>query len=449
MSNGVEASSSSNPNTVTWRANLAYHVTDDWMLFINAGTGFRSGILQSQAQADAVIADGVPSSLALTPDKLRNIEIGTKVILADGALHVAMSAYDIKYSNLQSAFNTSIGLAAFANLGDAETRGVDIDVTWYTPNRRPRFIADWEHQRSEFTNVVPAFVRVIPGTSNGSRLYNTPPYNWRLDLGYERPAGVGGWTVFANGSGSTAGAARNPNAVVSKTDSYSLFNAIFGLRKEQYEVALYGDNLTDERGPTAANGPTLLAGPYPRTGGLETHRPSRLTGYGRARNTARARRHAVMQAPRCGGCMRPFAGVLLLVLLGVAQSTPAQAGAGRVRTIPPRTIPVPETVSVQMQSLLAHAPMTPVAPRSPEEWKALVAAASDVEMKRIAALRQHFSVEVAERAIPGVRCYEVTPKEIPARNRNRLLVTVHGGGYVFGPGKRVSSRPLPWLASVK
>ena len=81
-SSGVPAYSSSKPTAVTWRANLAYHATDNWMLFINAGTGFRSGILQSQAKANAVIADGVPSSLALTPDKLRNIEVGTKAALA-------------------------------------------------------------------------------------------------------------------------------------------------------------------------------------------------------------------------------------------------------------------------------------------------------------------------------------------------------------------------------
>ena len=29
----------------------------------------------------------------------------------------------------------------------------------------------------------------------------------------------------------------------------------------------------------------------------------------------------------------------------------------------------------------------------------------------------------------------VTPRTIPDANRNRLLVHVHGGGYVFGPGE--------------
>ena len=56
-------------------------------------------------------------------------------------------------------------------------------------------------------------------------------------------------------------------------------------------------------------------------------------------------------------------------------------------------------------------------------------------MTRIAELRRHFDVEVTERTIAGVRCYEVTPKTTPAKNRNRLLVNIHGGAYVFGPGE--------------
>jgi acetyl esterase/lipase len=35
--------------------------------------------------------------------------------------------------------------------------------------------------------------------------------------------------------------------------------------------------------------------------------------------------------------------------------------------------------------------------------------------------------------IAGVKAYIVAPKSLPEINRNRLLVHVHGGGYVFGP----------------
>jgi outer membrane receptor protein involved in Fe transport len=268
VSNGVPAASSSKPNKVTWRANLAYHVTDEWMLFVNAGTGFRSGILQSRAQADAVIADGVPSGLALTPDQLRNIELGTKLALADGRLRLATSVYDIRYTNLQSAFNTSIGLAAFANLGDAKTQGIDLDVTWYTPLEGLSVSVVGNANKGEFTDVVPAFAQANPRNADGTRLFNTPPHNWRMDLGYDRDIGGAGWQLFANASASVVGSARVQDATVNTVKSYSLYRASIGMRKAAYEVSLYGDNLLDERGPTAANGPTLLAGPYPRTVGF-------------------------------------------------------------------------------------------------------------------------------------------------------------------------------------
>jgi len=37
--------------------------------------------------------------------------------------------------------------------------------------------------------------------------------------------------------------------------------------------------------------------------------------------------------------------------------------------------------------------------------------------------------------IGGVKAYVLTPETIPETNRNRLLVHVHGGGYVFFPGE--------------
>ncbi len=267
-SNGAPAFSGSTPTAVTWRANLAYHATKDWMLFVNAGTGFRSGILQSQAQANAVIADGVPSALALTPDKLLNVEIGSKVALLNGRLLFSTSAYDITYTNLQSAFNTSIGLAAFANLGDATTRGLDMELTWNTPINGLDLSLIGNVNEAKFTNVRAAFANANVRTTDGQRLYNTPPHNWRADVAYERDLGGLNWSMFANASASLSGDARNQDPTVNVLQGDSLYNASIGVHHGGYEVAIFGDNLSDYRGPTAANGPTLLAGPLPRTIGL-------------------------------------------------------------------------------------------------------------------------------------------------------------------------------------
>ena len=37
--------------------------------------------------------------------------------------------------------------------------------------------------------------------------------------------------------------------------------------------------------------------------------------------------------------------------------------------------------------------------------------------------------------IGGVKAFILTPKEIRPENRNRLLIHVHGGGYVYNPGE--------------
>ncbi|WP_448663864.1 TonB-dependent receptor [Sphingomonas sp. CJ20] len=264
VSSGVPVSSEAKPDAVTWRANLAYYPTADWMLFFNAGTGFRSGILQSQAQANAVIADGVPSALSLTPDKLRNLEFGVKGKI--GRLHVAASVYDIKYTNLQSAFNTSIGLSAFANLGNATTQGVDLELGWNTPVRGLTLSAIANVNTSEFTDVNPSFAAANPRLANGQRLLNTPPYNVRLDASFDREIGDVG--VFANASATAMGRTRNGDATVDELKPYQLYRASAGIRIDQYELRVFAENLSDERGPTSANGPTLLAGPRPRTIGV-------------------------------------------------------------------------------------------------------------------------------------------------------------------------------------
>lgn len=266
ISNGVPVFTKATPDAVTWRANLAWYPTTNWTVFFNAGTGFRSGILQSQAQADAVIADGVPSGLSLTPDKLRNLEIGTKGTLFDGALRLAVSLYDIKYTNIQSAFNTSIGLAAFANLGDGKAQGIDLEATWRTPLKGLTLTAIGNVNDSKFTNVVPAFNGADPRIANGKRLLNTPTHNFRLDAAYETT--VGKYELFMTGSATAVGRFRLGDATVNEINPYQLFQASIGLRRDRYELRLFADNLSDERGPTSANGPTLLAGPRPRTVGV-------------------------------------------------------------------------------------------------------------------------------------------------------------------------------------
>lgn len=107
------------------------------------------------------------------------------------------------------------------------------------------------------------------------------------------------------------------------------------------------------------------------------------------------------------------------------------------REVPARMIPVPETVSPQLQAVIGR-PLDPafnVAPTTAQEWKARVSAAAKATMALLPKLRESLGVTVEPTTIAGVKAYVVTPKVLPAQNRNRLLMHLHGGARVLNPGE--------------
>jgi epsilon-lactone hydrolase len=108
------------------------------------------------------------------------------------------------------------------------------------------------------------------------------------------------------------------------------------------------------------------------------------------------------------------------------------------RTVPGRTIPVPGTVSPQLQATIAapfRIPAWDADPKSAAEWKALISKLADAGAATRREAREKLGVTLEPTVIGGVKAFIVTPKEIAPENRNRLLVNVHGGGYVYGPGE--------------
>jgi acetyl esterase/lipase len=126
---------------------------------------------------------------------------------------------------------------------------------------------------------------------------------------------------------------------------------------------------------------------------------------------------------------------------GYAQTAASAAAANSqpgARKTPPQTIPVPtDEVSPQMQALIGggYPPWFNIAPKDAAEWKAWVNQRAQVSIANVPKIKEKLGVSVEPTAIAGVKAFIVTPKSIPEANRNRLLVHVHGGGYVLGPGE--------------
>ena len=124
-----------------------------------------------------------------------------------------------------------------------------------------------------------------------------------------------------------------------------------------------------------------------------------------------------------------LAAALLLAPAAMAQTPLAP------REVPAKSVPVPSDVSPAMQAIIAQPLRTnwDKPPTTPEGWKQYADSIATAVAPTIPAMAERLHVKIEPGTIDGVRVYTITPDDIPARNRNRLAVHVHGGCYVLNP----------------
>jgi monoterpene epsilon-lactone hydrolase len=129
---------------------------------------------------------------------------------------------------------------------------------------------------------------------------------------------------------------------------------------------------------------------------------------------------------------------LAVLAAGLALPTAAFSLEAGTRDVPAKEVPVPNAGVSAQEQLVIGAPLPAYwndHPKDAAAWKALINMRAEVINKTLPGLRAKFAVQSKQVTIAGVNCYILTPDNIPEQNRNRLLVHVHGGGYVFAPGE--------------
>ena len=129
----------------------------------------------------------------------------------------------------------------------------------------------------------------------------------------------------------------------------------------------------------------------------------------------------------------------LAAALALPFAMPAGAQTQAPRDVPAKNVPVPGTISPQMQAIVAQ-PLRKdwdKPPTTPEGWKQLADGIAVTVAPGIPPMAERMRVTVEPSVLDGVRIYTVTPSDVPAQNRNRLAVHVHGGCYVLNPREAV------------
>lgn len=120
-----------------FKFSLDWKVNDDILLFANYSEGFRPPVTNRVGGGLASNQTGKFENFRIpvysTTDTLDNYELGVKGDFLEGILRVNATAYYSEITDLQtSRFDpTNISFLVFTdNVGDAEIRGMDADITW-------------------------------------------------------------------------------------------------------------------------------------------------------------------------------------------------------------------------------------------------------------------------------------------------------------------------------
>jgi iron complex outermembrane recepter protein len=124
-------------NAFTPQLTVQWDATDDIMLYASYVEGFKSGGYDNRSNAHPDIAYVVPGTVASTvgawefdKEEAQSFELGMKATLADGAAEVNVAVYYTEYDDLQSSvFDGGVGFNV-QNAGMATTQGVEIDGRW-------------------------------------------------------------------------------------------------------------------------------------------------------------------------------------------------------------------------------------------------------------------------------------------------------------------------------
>jgi len=109
-----------------------------------------------------------------------------------------------------------------------------------------------------------------------------------------------------------------------------------------------------------------------------------------------------------------------------------------------RVVPVPGTISPEAQKFISRqTPSTAGSAGLDERRKST----DEFRIGRAAEARRLYPVNIEQQTVGGVRCDVITPLKTPENKRDRVLINVHGGGFVTDSGSLVEGVPIANLTS--
>jgi iron complex outermembrane receptor protein len=249
--------------------NVSVHPTDDGIVFLDVAKGFRSGAITSTAIIEgANAALGTHFSSTSDPDTLWNYEAGTKWSFFDGIVRAEAIAYIFDWKNAQIELSPTLQTVVVP-AGNVRGRGGDVALDWrlWDTGLTLRFTGNLN--QTTLSSVPVEIATGLPQIHDGAQLPGTAKHTAALAAGYVHslPYFRGDWEFRGNARYSLRGPQQSVFTGGAYAPSVGLSSVRFGVGNARYDIAVYGDNLSDTRGPLDRPGGQYEI-PYPRVVGL-------------------------------------------------------------------------------------------------------------------------------------------------------------------------------------
>jgi outer membrane receptor protein involved in Fe transport len=260
-----------------WKVNTSYQLDKSNLVYATWSQGFRRGGVNALPPDQPVPArQGTvgttcpaggpnaglyclgPSLLTYQPDKADNYEVGIKGVVENRVSYSA-AIYDIQWHNVQEGTSlTPLSLPSAANVGDAYSRGVELETT-VSLTRHLAVRLGYTYDETKLTSFDFVFSQnvTVPLPPPGGPLPGTPKSSAALSLEYAHQPFAGGELLYAIDSHYQSKLLSSISETAPIVPGYTMLDGRITFTRSHWLATAYVDNITNTLGINAITDPTF------------------------------------------------------------------------------------------------------------------------------------------------------------------------------------------------
>lgn len=247
-----------------WKVNTAYKLDSSNLVYATWSQGFRRGGVNALPPAETAVGYVTnPGLFRVQPDKADNYEIGAKGTVQN-RLRYSAAVYDIEWHDVQqSTALTPLSLPGVVNLGNAYSRGVEVELS---ADFRRHFAVNlgYTYDETRLNSISPlaALGLTVPPPAVGTPLPGTSKNSLALGFEYGHLPLAGGELLFGINGHYQGPLIPSASSTVPTVGGYTMLDARMRFTLTHWAASLYVDNLTNVLGVTSYSDPFYFGNRY-------------------------------------------------------------------------------------------------------------------------------------------------------------------------------------------